>query len=549
MKVCVLYNPKSGTADQLERVRSTLMRLRRVRKFVFRTGDNLGALARAAIREGFHVIAIAGGDGTIHQLVNQLAPRFPTIPFLILPLGTGNDFCRTLAVPLDVMEAVLVLRTGRVRTLDLIQVDGDFSGIVTNAVTGGFSGQVATDVTPAMKSSWGSLAYLRGAVGPIAERFPYRVTLRIDDQPPFTIEILNIVVANGRTAAGGLAVAPLANPEGGLLDIVIVPTAGIADLSIISARLLAGDYIADDLVQHFQAKRLEIISEPPIPLSMDGELVTGSRFQFAVLPRALRVYTGRDYVRHGHLAEMAESTLRTLAKRTLGLLGEGLFLMTHMRGVYTAAWIVTFASLFGFLYIANVVVNNDWEQANQTVRAYVAAHRTPFLDHLAVCLHWAGHYAVTTSVGLLVMLRWIRRRRYLEAALLLGVLLGCGILELVLKELYRIARPDPVHWFQKPWSYSFPSGHTLRSVGLYGYLAVIVAYSRVQGGIRLPIAACLIVLAAFIALSRIYLGVHTFLDVLAGIFAALCWASGCLVVRQLAFRRKLARRGTPAASA
>ncbi|MCZ2343733.1 MAG: YegS/Rv2252/BmrU family lipid kinase [Bacteroidales bacterium] len=542
MKICVLYNPKSGSSHHLDRIRDALSQLRRIRRMEFRTGDNLATIARTAIREGFDVIAIAGGDGTIHQVVNGLAPRFPSTPFIIFPLGTGNDFCRTLAMPLDAAEAVFVLRTGRVRTLDLIQMGGDYTGIVANAVTGGFGGQVATDVTPARKQSWGSLAYLRGAVGPIAGRSTYRVMIRMDDQPAIQIEILNIVIANGRTAAGGLAVAPLANPEGGFLDVVIVPAAGIADLSIISARLLEGDYIADELVQHYRAIHLEMESDPPIPLSIDGELVTGSRFQFTILPRAVRVYTGQGYVRYGQTEVSSATRWRMLAQRTLGLLGEGLFLMTRMRREYTLAWVTTLLSLFGFLVIADAVVEKDWEQTNQDVRAFVALHHSPLFDHLAVLLHWAGHYAVTTAIGLLVMLRWIRRRRYLEAALLLGVLLGCAILELLLKKLYQIARPDPVFWLEKPWSYSFPSGHTLRSVGLYGYLAVIVAYSRMRHSLRLLVAVCLILLAVLIALSRIYLGVHTFLDVLAGVFAAISWTASCLIVRLYAFRRKLARR-------
>lgn len=543
MKLCVLHNPKAGAAHQLDHIRDALKQLRRVRQVEFRTGENLGVLALQAIRERFDVIAVAGGDGTIHQVVNGLAPHFPSTPFLIIPLGTGNDFCRTLAVPLDVPEAVLILRKGHIRALDLIRVEGDFTGIVANAVTGGFSGQVATDVTTEMKHAWGSLAYLRGAVGPIAERSTYRLTLRLDEHPAFTIDALNIVIANGRTAAGGLPVAPRANPEGGLLDIVIVPAASIAELSIISARLLEGDYLDDDLVQHYQGARLEIVSEPPIPLSIDGELISGSRFCFSIIPKALRVYTGRDYLRSGKYNRASETTLRVLVRRLFGLFGEGLFLITRMQKVYLIALGAALVSVFGFLIVSDAVVQNHWSQTNQAVRAFVAAHRTPTLDRLAVLFHWGGHYTVTTAVGLLVILGWLRRRRYLEAALLLGVLLGCAILELALKELYRIARPDPVPWFQKPWSYSFPSGHTLRSVGLYGYLAVIVAYSRVSRPIRLSGTVCLIGLSVCIALSRIYLGVHTFLDVLAGTFVAICWVTGCLVARQYAFRRKRARKG------
>ena len=86
---------------------------------------------------------------------------------------------------------------------------------------------------------------------------------------------VNLVVANGRTAAGGLPVAPLANPEDGLLDVVVIPAGDLLDLSVVAARLMAGDYHADETVLHRRARRVEVECDPPIPVSIDGELAEG----------------------------------------------------------------------------------------------------------------------------------------------------------------------------------------------------------------------------------------------------------------------------------
>ena len=71
---------------------------------------------------------MAGGDGTVHAAVNGLAPNFPDKPLAVLPLGTGNDLCRTLAVPLDPLAAVDLWKSGRRRTIDVIRVEGDGPG-------------------------------------------------------------------------------------------------------------------------------------------------------------------------------------------------------------------------------------------------------------------------------------------------------------------------------------------------------------------------------------------------------------------------------------
>ena len=255
-----------------------------------------------------------------------------------IPLGTGNDLCRTLGIPLDPVEALSVLDMGRMRKIDVMRVEGGYSGFAVNAATGGLSGRVAADVTAEMKAFWGPFAYLRGAAGPVAERAAYRLSLRFDDGPPEVFEALNIVVANARTAAGGFTVAPTANLEDGLLDVVIVRASDFLDLSVIAAHLMAGDYLADANVLHRVARKVEIESDPPMPFSIDGEVAEGPRFAFSIVPRALRVLVGPTY----H-SDPTRRDGRNLRQSLFGLLAHVLHMVRSVPRAYALALLVAVA--------------------------------------------------------------------------------------------------------------------------------------------------------------------------------------------------------------
>ena len=111
-----------------------------------------------------------------------------------------------------------------------------------------------------------------------------------------TIQALNIIVANCRTAAGGIQVAPYANPEDGLLDVVIVRYGPISSLVGAAARLLTnGNYIDSTAVEHRRARKVCVEATPGIWFNADGELLTNDPLTFEALPAALQVIVGAGY--------------------------------------------------------------------------------------------------------------------------------------------------------------------------------------------------------------------------------------------------------------
>ena len=259
--------------------------------------------AADAAHAGAERVVAAGGDGTVHLVANGLmraGTTAETRPILgVLPLGTGNDLARTLALEIGLppIAAVDAIRRSEVRTLDLIRVSHEDDAAATdyavNVCAGGFSGAVDEAMTAELKATWGPLAYLVGAVKALPGIERYDTRMAWDGGPEERVAAYNVVVANARTAGGGKPVAPRANPEDGLLDVVVV-RAG-ADLVRLAARVMAGDYLDDDDIVFNRVASLRVRSSPGMWFNVDGELRTNAPVTFEAVPRALRVSVGPGY--------------------------------------------------------------------------------------------------------------------------------------------------------------------------------------------------------------------------------------------------------------
>jgi diacylglycerol kinase (ATP) len=303
MKTYIILNPNAGSAAQAEALREAIHADSTMTLWETERATQACELAAAALREGAEMVVAAGGDGTINEVINGLASNFSQARLGILPLGTGNDLARTLALPTDAREALDLLAVGPVRTLDVMRVE-TISGVKygINVAAGGFTGQMNELMTDELKASWGPLAYLRGALSVLPNLTDYETFISWGDETEERIAAFNIIVANGRTAAGGIMVAPTANPEDGLLDVVIVQSGSLLDLAGVAARLLVGNYVDSDLVLHRQVRRMRVAARPGMWFNVDGELLTKDPVTFTVLPRALQVVVGTVYTPESQLA-------------------------------------------------------------------------------------------------------------------------------------------------------------------------------------------------------------------------------------------------------
>jgi diacylglycerol kinase (ATP) len=288
MKTCVVLNPKAGSVRDVD---ALVKRVRRIRKAEVCLTSRRGSavrLTRTALRKGCKLIVAAGGDGTLNEIVNALGEKNSGVRVGLIPLGTGNDFARTLGLPTEVEAAIDLLRAGKTRMIDLVRVTSDRVRYFVNVSAGGFSGLVDEKLTPKMKRTWGPLAYLRGAAAALPELRAYRTTLSLDNKESLKLSLYNVVIANGRYVAGGRLIAPEASVDDGLLDIVLIQERSAPELALLAAQVALGKHLSSEAIVFRRAAKVTVNSRPGMWFNVDGELVGNQPAVFEVLPRALQ---------------------------------------------------------------------------------------------------------------------------------------------------------------------------------------------------------------------------------------------------------------------
>jgi diacylglycerol kinase (ATP) len=247
------------------------------------------------------LLIVAGGDGTINDVVNGLGRAgFPEgVTLGILPAGTGNDLAATLCIPEDPDLAKDVILQNRGRWLDVARVRSDRIGerFFINVATGGLGAEISDANDEELKRRWGKLSYLRASLE-VARNFDVReLTLYIDGEER-QVEAVNIAVGNCRYTGGGWPATPKANPEDGLLDVVIIENLGVTDLLDLTPAVLGeSDYLDSDGVLFVRAKEMRVDTQPPgLEFTVDGEVIGDEPAEFSVIPRALKVIVGPGYV-------------------------------------------------------------------------------------------------------------------------------------------------------------------------------------------------------------------------------------------------------------
>jgi diacylglycerol kinase (ATP) len=247
------------------------------------------------------LLIVAGGDGTVNDVVNGLGKAgFPKdVTLGILPAGTGNDLAATLCIPENTQLAEQIIRHNRERQLDVARVRSEGIGerYFINVATGGLGAEISDANDEELKKRWGKLSYLRASLE-VARTFDVReLTLYVDGEGHH-VNAVNIAVGNGRYAGGGWPATPKANPEDGLLDVVVIEALGMADLlDLAPAALAESDYLDSDGVLFVRAKEIRVETQPPgLEFTVDGEVIGNEPARFSVLPHTLKVIVGPEYV-------------------------------------------------------------------------------------------------------------------------------------------------------------------------------------------------------------------------------------------------------------
>lgn len=232
-------------------------------------------------------LLVAGGDGTVHEIVNLMMKGNLDLPLGIIGSGTSNDFATYLGVNTDLEAYLDTIASGRTRRVDLGLMDGTY---FINVASGGAIACIAHEVNARIKNSLGKMAYYLKGIGELPKFRYFPLKIEADgahyELETFLFVIINSpVVGSMKNVANGVAV------DDGKLDLLSIGKCSIPKLMSITADLIAGKPVSErEDVLHVQAKHFHIESGIPVESDIDGECGPMLPLTIETVPRAVAIY-------------------------------------------------------------------------------------------------------------------------------------------------------------------------------------------------------------------------------------------------------------------
>lgn len=286
MRAVVIWNPGAGTIETAAAARAVLDEHPEALVVETSSPEHAKKAVREACAAGVERVIAAGGDGTVNLVANALY-RFrgeSDAAFGVLPLGSGNDFARSLGM-FDDPNAVETILSGPVHPADVILAAWDGGEkIVVNMATGGNTGQFLERLDEKTKKAWGPLVYVRGLIDVIRDLRSFPAAVTFDDDEEMEVDMFNFFVANGRTSGGGMVVAPNESLFDGQMTATVVRAGAAGEIVGLTADYLMQAFVDNQLIEQRKVERFTARGKGPIPVTIDGDLVTDGPVEFRVLP-------------------------------------------------------------------------------------------------------------------------------------------------------------------------------------------------------------------------------------------------------------------------
>ncbi|MGE3396415.1 MAG: diacylglycerol kinase family protein [Sphingomonas sp.] len=256
--------------------------IRLIAAHAIRKPGELIPTVKQAVASGAPMVIVGGGDGSLSSAVDELVDH-PCV-FALLPLGTANSFARTLGIPLDLDGAIATIVSGKRRRVDLGVIDGDY---FANSAAMGLSPLIAATVPHGLKKYLGRFGYMVWASWCAWGFRPFHLIVEMDGKR-HEMDALEVRIANGGYH-GGVEVVDAAEVDSG--EIVVQAVTGR------DKNRLAWNWIATllrhesrkEAVVDFHARKLKLITDPPLPISIDGELLGHTPATVEVAEMAIEV--------------------------------------------------------------------------------------------------------------------------------------------------------------------------------------------------------------------------------------------------------------------
>jgi len=244
---------------------------------------------RIAVGSGAERIIVAGGDGSIHEAVNGIMRAEGSAKLGIIPTGTGNDFAKACAIPLDWEQAsrLLAARLTTDSTYRQIDIGRMNDRYFANGAGIGFDAKV-TKVARSYRWPIGDLIYLlaifRCMVDGIATPNVTIVADGLNWDAPLTLAS----ISNGAWVGGMFHIAPMARNNDGQLELLIASPVSRLRIMSLLPKLIRGEHLAEPEISHASVRRVRIEASTPVPSHLDGEVGEFEKnYDIEILPGAL----------------------------------------------------------------------------------------------------------------------------------------------------------------------------------------------------------------------------------------------------------------------
>ena len=250
-----------------------------------KSGDDLHAVLQQIKERTPDVLIVGSGDGTVSDVVDHLVGT--TITLGVVPLGTTNNFARSLGIPLDINESLRIIKLGHSTPVDLGKLDNEY---FSNIAGIGLSALIAEKVTNERKKRFGRFAYPLTGIELLLTHRPFFVTITDKDgELQLHFETHQLIVANGKYHAGK-EIAADASLQGN--ELVIFKLGGRSKLSFVWHMIdfYIGRRRSVYHSSYLIGKDVSISTSTPQSIELDGEVKLSTPVSASVQPRAIRVF-------------------------------------------------------------------------------------------------------------------------------------------------------------------------------------------------------------------------------------------------------------------
>ncbi len=302
LKTILIVNRNAGNKTAGKNWKEIFLKLRRSTPEIeleFTSHRNHAiSITKKAVEEGCRKVIILGGDGTLNEAANGilLQKKVPPTHVLLglIPIGSGDDWCRTFNVPTDTSEAIDIIKNERTFLQDIGKVTYSHDGkrvsrYFINVAGMGFDAMVAHKVNRDKdKHQTTKTVYFKNLITSLIESQSQPYKIIIDDKK-IKEDIFSMCVGIGKYNGGGMMQLPNAIPDDGVFDITLIKSISKTDVIKNVKNLYDGSFISHPSAALMKGKEISIEAPKKVYLEADGESLGNPPYEFEILPRSLCV--------------------------------------------------------------------------------------------------------------------------------------------------------------------------------------------------------------------------------------------------------------------